>query len=274
MNNKFSRIIVSVVVSWYGMSQAHTVSEEDACVRELVRAYEGAVENSDCVEEDVPEGEDEGWDYPTINHLFATQLGPRCVSTAWTAEERRQAFENYMSRLSSKDRRQMSQGDIVECTLAFSICSRFGYTNCLSSAEAVVQSECAPEKDMAFRFLCENNEPSVAMNGISHLVATNTNEFCRYDRHHYVGNYLKKVSRLSSESIVLTNAIAQFYATRQVHNLYYELDELFLAKDPSFANSTNRYALALEALTASEQTSFTKAHYQSITNRLGRAIAP
>lgn len=274
MNNKFSRIIVSVVVSWYGMSQAHTVSEEDACVRELVRAYEGAVENSDCVEEDVPEGEDEGWDYPTINHLFATQLGPRCVSTAWTAEERRQAFENYMSRMALKDRRQMSEDETLTCIFAFDICERFEYTNCLAAAKAVILSEHAPRQDQAIDFFFKFVEPSAEATDTAVFMATNTAAFSRSNRYYALKAYCQKVAQLPTTSPIFTNAIERLNASRTAHTLYRPLDNLFIARDPMYETSLNRYELAIEALRYAKPNTPNERYFQSITNRLGRTLAP
>lgn len=268
------RTVLILMCGFSAVCLAHTEAEEDACVRELVRAYEGAVENSDCVEEDVPEGEDEGWDYPTINHLFATQLGPRCVSTAWTAEERRQAFENYMSRLSSKDRRQMSEDEILTCDYVFNICERFDYTNCLAAAKSVIVNEYAPERDSAVGFYFKHIEPSIEATDTAVFMATNIAAFSRSDRYYALKAYCQKVAQLPPTSSVFTNALERLDASRTAHMLYRPLDNLFIARDPTYEISSNRYELAIEALRYAKPNTPNERYFQSITNRLGRAIAP
>lgn len=264
------RVFVVLAFSLLGKAdvcQAHTEAEEDACVRSLVLAYEGAPENSDCVEIDVPEEEDESWRFPTIDHLFGCTMWHTDVGATWTPEERREAFEHYMSRLSTKDRREMTSVEISTCGFAFDICQRFAYTNCLFDARGVLENEYAPEKRSALYYLYHCSEPSIEMNEMTLFVVTNMTAFSNSERYFTLKTYCQKMAQIPSSSPVFTNALERFVSRRAQHRLYRPLDTILLASDSAYETSTNRYALAVEALQYTNPTSQNADFFRSITNR-------
>lgn len=251
---------------------AHTEAEEDAFVDALVEVYQGAPENSDCIEDE--DAEPEPWMFTTMDSLLSCSIGERETGASWTLEDRRIAFDHYMSRMALKDRRQMSEDEILTCVFAFDICERFGYTNCLAAAKAVILSEHAPRQDQAIDFFFKFVKPSAEATDTAVFMATNTAAFSRSDRYYALKAYCQKVVQLPPTSSVFTNALERLNATRTAHTLYRPLDNLFIARDPTYEISSNRYELAIEALRYAKPNTPNERYFQSITNRLGRTLAP
>lgn len=273
MKSQILNIFIICIVCCRGNVLAHTEAEEDACVKALVEAYQCAPENSDVVNADADETLVEPW-FPTIDSLFSCLLDADDVGEAWSPEERRVAFENYMSRLSISDRRQMTRTQQSTCLWAISICNAYGYTNCLQSAKDIVQAEYAPQKDIALKFLFRYAEPSLEMNDLTWFVVTNAVDYRAAQRNICFEKYLEKIAQLPMVSMVRTNMVERIDSGRNTHRFYRTLDTFLLATDSSYETSTNRYALAVEALQYANPTSRNAEFFRSITNRLGRTLAP
>lgn len=256
------------------MCQAHTEAEEDAFVDVLVEVHQADPINSDCISEKESEDIDPNLTFSTIDQLFACPIWNNRTGSGWSPDERRVAFEHYMSRLATKDRRQMSRSEMSTALFAFVICEHFGYTNCLSAARAVILSEYAPRQDQAIDFFFNFVEPSVEATDTAVFMATNTATFSRSDRYYALKAYCQKVAQLPPTSSVFTDALERLNASRTAHTLYRPLDNLFIARDPTYETSSNRYELAMEALRYAKPNTPNERYFQSITNRLGRTLVP
>lgn len=262
---------VILALSWINISHAHTVAEEDAFVEVLVGVYQGAPENSDFIDDEY--ADPEPWLYPTMDSLLSCALADSETGSTWTREERRVAFEHYMSRMAQKDKRRMTDGDMLTCLFAFNICERFCYTNCLAAAKDIIVSEYAPRRATAADFYFIFVEPSDVATDTAIFVATNTAAFSRSDRYYALKHYCQKVAQLTPTSTVFTNTLERLNASRTTHKLYRPLDTLFIARDPTYETSSNRYELAIEALRYAKPNTPNERYFQSITNRLGRCRA-
>lgn len=248
--------------------------EEDAFLQDLMLIYESASENSDCVE-DVEEGRILGrQNFTTSSELFGYQFPSNTPYARWSVESREAAFKSAVSRLSRKSIQQMTEDEISGVDSAFMFCLAMHYTNCLEEACAVVCRTNSPARWSAHDYLFDLAIPSFEMNAIALSISMNAVDYTKSERRKYVGGYLTRLLSSSVADEVRQDAASRFYSTRSIHELYYELNPLLISADSNYATSTNQLSFALEALSLQNIEGRRKIYFQSITNRLGRTLAP
>ena len=273
-------LFFAVVVSLSCNSQVHT--NELEVVNHLVRLIMSSPEWNDNVKigtsvdgEDLP--------FQEYEDLFNVEFLTNRIGSTWTPCERKSAFENFIKEIPALSTNGMYRAIETHGGIALTYCKTHGVSNVLDSAINIIKAERSVAKSEALSCFEEFSTPTSEINDFVLQIVTNKTTETELDRMYLVGAYANVLlrHRADAEPSCITNGLSTIRAG--VHGWIgtIPLDRLCLELYSDYATSSNRLALARNALASEEPVmkwwdykSSIREYFSPITNQLMNAAQP
>ncbi len=223
----------------------------------------------------VPEDDDQ-FEYLTMEALFNPPApGDGCQEPYgnWSAEERKLAFDSYLSDLTSAT--NMTEKEMIQAHYALLCSMERGYTNAIDAVYSIIRSPTSPLKSAAWDAVLNVAEPSEEMNDFASVAVTNDVMLSGLNKTTFYHEYSRMLALAYDKgkvSIARDGAkILYLAAEKGTANRF--LDQLLVKCYPSYAISSNRLAyteLAIGDATNDWWTSY----FTTLTNQLHQAAQP
>lgn len=256
----FARALCCLVA---GMGFAdHTPEETNQVVRTLV----GFLRNFSSIDDWAKDG--------ALRHTLCPNSWEKFLDVAdrsWTLEERKGAFDWYLTSLGTVDLRGRApeEQDFVRCAIAQ--CSRLSYTNAVPKLFALALNTNGVHREDAVRIALRIGPVSDEATSFVEYVTTNQANLAGLRRGLALGVYGKKLfSTQTTNTPALTRAVEMFYRNRKSEIVVAHGCDMVLTNFISaYSISSNRLDAALWALTDLEYTTGRyRRYFDSVTNQL------
>lgn len=193
------------------------------------------------------------------------------VDSTWTLEEKKGAFDWYLSTLGTSNLRGKSKKEQDYVICAISQCNRLTYTNSVPWLMALAQNTNGVYREDAVRFALKLGQVSDETTSFVEYMTTNHVNLAGIERGRALGEYgVKLLSGPVNNTLALSRAVEMFYRNRKSEiAVAHGCDMVLTNFLNSYVISSNRLDAALWAL---EDHEFTKGRYRqyfvSVTNQL------
>lgn len=259
---------ISLAVMFVGMASVEGATEADySYAAEIMEMAETAPEWDDCIDDVSATNEIEVL-YPTVESLFACQMPSNSCAHNWSVLEKQRSFDSFLMSFSTTNVTLLSRRDEHCGFIALMCCLEKKYTNSLSAAKCILQSQSSPYKWIAMDILRELQPPGMEMNSLVLGMITNHNAATAYDRCAALSSYVESLTVKSAvDRGVVTNAANLFYSARNNIESHIPIDRLMLLAVDGYSNSLQRLSYAQEVLSSPEVSDNEKDYFTEVTNR-------
>ena len=207
-------LIFICIAATRAIAPGHSLDELYRYTSAAMEMVATAPEKNDCIE-DVSSTNAVEITYPTMESVFASEMPSNSCGHGWSASERKQAFDDFLIAFSMTNHTLLSQSDEATGSIALMCCMEKKYTNALSAAWNILNSENSPYKGYAVRLLLDIQMPTVEMSSMILSTATNPSKMTAYDRYKAVSTYVHLLTgRTGVSQSVITNAANLFFEKR------------------------------------------------------------
>lgn len=295
------KVTVATFVSVIAVSAlAWTEAETNSVVRELISLY--GRRNVEAIQdwmkagnvvdfgplteevEELPRFERIAW--PTAESLFGYPVSTNIAGWCdWSSDDRRRAFEVFLSSLTNRDWSVAQQSDIRDAVGALELCRGFDMTNATSIAKELTASARVPillrvsAAQLYFGFSGDRSE----RNGLVADILTNRIAcagISKWDMNQLrEGVYALQCDALNGDiDANLTNGVYEsvrmLYSNLDFPSRAEDLDALLLKLYPTYVTSSNRLAVAQKLLSSNIPASHIVEYFSPITNMLMNSAQP
>lgn len=200
---------------------------------------------------------------------WETFIGGTHVS-GWSFEDKKGAFDWYLSTLGTKDCRTLPQGQKDYVLGAISQCHELHYTNAVPYLQALAFNTNGVHRDSAFRNAIRLGQVDDGMTAFVQSIVTNSALFSEVDREAVFAEYSDKLIAMSNDcSLARLNAGRMFYRNRCIGPVgEISVDDAVKACFPLYEISSNRLQTAIATLARSDCEPHVRRYFTTVTNQL------
>lgn len=258
-------IILPLVVSAITSQEAYRISSD------LIDRYVTSNAWSDDIDSI---GEDIEIEFTGPTSLFTCEISTNTYAGMVSPAERQLAFDQFLYEIPQKNRDEVSGKYEADARYALIYCAETGYTNGLYAATSILARVEAPCRPIAFSVMRKLLDPSREANDYVYTILTNQS-FDVQERYDLFNDYALRLRETEGlDEIALTNGISMLRRALSQTRARRRLDDLLVARVPSYVSSSNRLAYAQEVLTMEGLTPQLSDYFSAVTNTLQRATAP
>lgn len=266
-----NKLLILVVFVLPLAVSALTQQEAYRIASSLIDRYVTSKEWSDDIDST---NEDIEIEFAEANSLFTCEIATNTSAGAVSQAERRMAFDQFLLDIPQKNKADVSRKYEADARYALVYCAETGYTNGLCAATSILARAEAPCRPVAFTVMRKLLSPSCEANAYVYSVLTNTS-FGVHERYDLFNDYaLLLKDKDGLDETVLTNGISMLLRALPQTTARRRLDDLLVAKIPSYAVSSNRLAYAQEVLRIEGLTPQLGAYFSGVTNSIRQAAQP
>ena len=260
-----------------GWTEAETNAVTRWLVRNIVMSASGdcePIEDPNDVQGDIPNDEL----LSTVESLF-TVSGDGDPSHGWTIDEKRAAFDNYISTFSGIQDEGLRSNAGVEAAYILNFCDAKGYTNALGSAKEVLAATntpaiCRRAAANVFKKFADSSDETM-----EYIQSVLTNSNCLSDYNTRIAFFDSTIAKLNAAcDRGATNAVRRVASTLlgvlDGDPASMSLDGLLLRVCDGYGGSSNRLAIACGTLSAHPENQVAFLYFSPITNLLLNAAQP
>lgn len=197
----------------------------------------------------------------------------RVYDGRWTTEERKCAFDWYLSTLGAIDCQALSSMDQKLVCAALGRCSVFNYTNAVPSLRALALNPRGIHRLEAIDLVLKLSPVEDATTSFIETVMTNVVGFSTVERGVACAVYADQLRHFSPTGTVAAaiknRAVQMFYRNRNLgYDSAYLIDALLVSNIEGYEMSSNRLETTLLMLSKMEPDDFDRKDITAITNRL------
>ena len=197
----------------------------------------------------------------------------------WTTEERKCAFDWYLSTLGTTDFSVLPKNDQRLVRTALGRCNVFNYTNSVPHLRALALNPKGVYRKEAIDLFLKFSPVSDTTTSFIETIMTNVVGFSSVERGIACATYAEQLRLFSPTGVVDAaakgRAVQMFYRNRNLgYDSAYLIDALFVSHIEGYAMSSNRLELALCMLTKMESDDFDRKDIIAITNQLLSSTQP
>ncbi len=197
----------------------------------------------------------------------------------WTTEERKAAFDWYLSTLGTNDCRALPWMEQRFVRVALSRCDVLCYTNSVHYLRALALNPRGICRDEASELYLKLSPVSDVTTSFVETIMTNVVGFSSVERGITCGIYARKACLFNSTNTVdvaaKARAVQMFYRNRRFgYEAAYLIDELFVSSIAGYAMSSNRLDTVLDMLSKMDADDLDRPDFIPITNQLLSAGQP
>lgn len=264
---KIAACLLSVVF-FCGALEAYTPEESYRVAKCLVDRFKSSGEWVDCVAATGGTAEVDV-DFPTAESLFAGEFPADVLALARTADDRRRAFDGFLSDLSQTNRLQVGREYERTGSYALLFCDEKGYAAGVVAATNILSRPQAPCRLEAHDVVRSRLRPSLPANALLETVLTNGAEFGDHRNASLLSGYARSLAQDDSvDAQVVSDGIDMLCRVATNAWAKMALDELMARRVPSYSSSSNRFAAALAALRDPGLSARHRAYFVSVTNEI------
>jgi len=216
----------------------------------------------------------------TYDDLFASDFQSKQTGHVWTAQEQRQAFENFIWAIPELSTNGMYKAIYSSAGIALGFCHECGRTNMLGAAMRIIVAKNSAAQESAVSMFEDWAMPSDSMNEYVQGVMTNTANITMRMRSDVLNGYALalKRCRTSCPPAVFTNGVSIVASSVIGRDGAIAVDRLLLDAYPAYEHSSNRLEIARSALADTCRGEYSapalKRYFVPITNQLMNATHP
>ena len=188
----------------------------------------------------------------------------------WSFEDKKGAFDWYLSTLGTKDCRALPQGQKDYVLGAISQCHELHYTNAVPYLQALAFNTNGVHRDSAFRNAIQLGQVDEEMTSFVQSIVTNSAIFSEVEREAVFAEYSDKLVAMSNDcSLARLNAGRMFYRNRFIGPVgEISVDDAVKACFPLYESSSNRLQTAIATLARSDCEPHVRRYFTTVTNQL------
>lgn len=276
MRRLFVVVCSMVFINFLAHAQADGLRVAEYLVRAIMDSPEW-VDNVDEIENVAGEYRR----YRNYEDLFLAEFPSNQVGAAWTPQERKIAFENFISAIPELSTNKMYRAIKVHAGIALRFCRDHGATNILSSAMRILSSKHSVAQAGAMDVFREFAVPSADINAFVANMLTNEAAMIIHRRSSLFDAYIDALVRRRTECdpVAFTNGISIVMSFVDGKANAIALDRLLKEVYSSYENSSNRLEIARRALNDRcldelDEESVVENYFITVTNQLLNAVHP
>ncbi len=265
MKRFFFSMLISLQVSLCGPLLGHTFAETNAVVR-------GALGNFVCYSArgigDLPRRVSS----TEIPDNWSNFLGGH-LNDGWTLDEKKAAFDWYLTTLGTNDCVTMSDWDRNLVHAALVQCKSLHHTNCAPAMKALILNPRGIYKQRALELAIEFGNIDASLTSFTETVITNSQVYSLMERStascHYADRLMTFLATNAVQIMARDNAVRMFYRNRMGEPVATEIvDRLFKKYIGGYETSSNRLTFAVNAIAFPDCDPDDKRYFTSVTNQL------
>ena len=207
-------------------------------------------------------------EFQTPDDLFSCSFETNKIAFNLSADERRQAFNQFLSEFAGTNRLCISKAYERTGAYALVFSAETGYTNAFTIAKDILSREDAPCRAEAYTVIRRLSYPSLSTSDYLYSILTNDTWYSAYNRNMIFSDYASRL-KLESRHTIQTNGISMLRNASSHVRAKIPWDDLLTCVYPQYATSSNRLEYARSVLLMPEITTKEEAYFSDVTNRLG-----
>ena len=213
-------------------------------------------------------------EFTSPTSLFTCEISTNTSAGAVSPSERQLAFDQFLLDIPQKNKTEVSRKYEADAGYALMYCAETGYTNGLYAATSILARVEAPCRPVAYTVMRKLLRPSYEANAYVYSILTNQTFDARerYDLFNDYASQLKDNEGL--EETVLTNGIAMLRLALPRTRARRRLDDLLVARVPTYVSSSNRLAYAQSVLGMEGIAPLQRDYFSGVTNTLLQSTSP
>ena len=262
MNSMPRAAMFAVMQSLSGMVAAFTPMETNHVVRQILHCM-------------VIAGSHDDWSTQTMEgrerEVFADmdQFLSRVNCLGWDLDDKRAAFDWYLSDLSMRDARDMQNDEKLYASSALAYCYDLSYTNAIPLYRQQALNPVGFLKDNTIRLYLKSVEVGPEATSFTETIMTNVQDYTSYERFQAIRQYSDMVMKRWRAGGVVSNAVDMFFRNRNFNVTgSMTIDNLLVAGCNGYASSSNRIETCRFVLDHTNATERMRSYFTTITNQL------
>lgn len=211
--------------------------------------------------------------FPSADSLFAFQFPTNSIAANYTPDELKQIFDLFLLQFAATNRIGLSRQYESVGSYALIFCGAMCYTNGLCATTGILSRIEAPCRDDAYTAFEKIVQPEEGMSDYVYAILTNHVWYSELDRGRLFAGYARKIKECLNSSVV-SNEISMLRRAYPYCKYAKNLDDLLVAKIPSYEYSSNRLVFAQSVLREQGEFPKVREYFEFVTNTLMHITQP